>query len=614
MEFFHRRVLSGISAKLILGLVAGLVCVGVPFFFSFYHFHRNQLLEGLKSSTSSLSRLVVSSLQSAMLHETPHILQEEVIRLSERSGVERIMILDKNGTVRVSSDKRMLGTQYNRDRDPTCLVCHRLTVPERQSTTVAEGPSGRIFRNMNLILNEPRCHRCHDSQQSVNGVLIMDLSMAETEGQLAAGIRQMLIMAAVMVALTIVVLWFLLKELIVKRLKRFMEATGLIRQGRLEQSVPVDSRDEIGRLAESFNVMTDSLRGSFDELKHQRQFLESVIDSIRDEIIVVDKEHRVVTANAAARDGWLLASGNVGSSLVRETFRSGHPSKRLEVTPTPEGGERHLEIHAYPLRNKHGAVVEVIQVARDISERKHLEAHLTHSERLASLGLLASGFSHEINNPLGAIATCVEGLRRRLEPDGVVSSDVAGWVRETLSRISNQIQRARGITTRLLNVARPPGKARSLIDVNRVVEDTLAFFSYNLERGGVTVNKQLSPEIPPLCDDDSRLSQILMNLTLNSIQAMANGGGSLRVATAADNGTIRIEVEDSGDGIPRENLAKIYEPFFTTKPVGKGTGLGLFITHRLVAEMGGSIGVRSQPGQGSLFTVRLPLRREINTS
>jgi two-component system NtrC family sensor kinase len=187
-------------------------------------------------------------------------------------------------------------------------------------------------------------------------------------------------------------------------------------------------------------------------------------------------------------------------------------------------------------------------------------------------------------------------------------------VRETLSRISNQIQRARGITTRLLNVARPPGKARSLIDVNRVVEDTLAFFSYNLERGGVTVNKQLSPEIPPLCDDDSRLSQILMNLTLNSIQAMANGGGSLRVATAADNGTIRIEVEDSGDGIPRENLAKIYEPFFTTKPVGKGTGLGLFITHRLVAEMGGSIGVRSQPGQGSLFTVRLPLRREINTS
>ena len=605
VQLVHRRLLSGLSAKLTLGLVLGLACVGIPFFLSFYHFHRNQLLEGLKSSTSSLSQLVVGSLQSAMLRETPHILQEEVTRLSQRSGVERIMILDKNGTVRISSDEQMLGTRFNRDRDPTCLVCHRFTVPERQSTTVAESPSGRVFRNMNLIVNEARCHRCHDPEESVNGILIMDLSMAGTERQLTASIRHMLIMAGVMVVLTIVVLWFLMKKLILKRLKRFMEATGLIREGRLEQSVPVDSLDEIGRLAESFNVMTGSLRDSFEELKHQRQFLENVIDTIRDEIVVFDKESNVVTANQAARDRWLHEGGDADSSLARETFTMGHPGKRLEVTPTSAGGERHLEIHTYPRRNEEGTVFQVIQVARDISERKYLEAHLSHSERLASLGLLASGFSHEINNPLGAIATCVEGLRRRLASQGAVSAD---WAQETLSRISNQIDRARRITTRLLNMARPPGKTRSLIDVNRVVEDTLAVLSYDLKRGGVIANKQLSPEIPPLCDDESRLSQILMNLTLNSIQAMANGGGFLRVATAADDGTIRIEVEDTGEGIPRENLRKIYEPFFTTKPVGKGTGLGLFITHRLVAEMEGTIEVRSQPGEGSLFTIHLPSR------
>jgi len=607
VQFFQRR-LSGLSAKLTLGLVMGLVCVGIPFFLSFYYFHRNQLLEGLKSSTSSLSRLVVSSLQSAMLREAPHVLQEEVTRLSERSGVERIMILDKNGTVRISSDKGMLGTQYHRGRDPTCQVCHRFTVPERQSTTVAEGPSGQVFRNMNLILNESRCHRCHDPQQPLNGILIMDLSMAATEQQLSASMRQMMLMAAVMVVLTMVVLWFLMKELIVKRLKRFMDVTDLIREGQLEQSVPVDSADEIGRLAESFNVMTGSVRASFEEVKQQREFLENVIDSIRDEIVVFDKEGCLVTANQAARDRQRSEGGAADFSLAHETFASGHAGKRLEVTPTPEGGERHFEIHTYPLRDEQGSVFQVIQVARDISDRKHLEAHLSHSERLASLGLLASGLSHEMNNPLGAIATSVEGLRRRLGSPEALSPDLAGWVKETLSRVSKQIDRARGITTRLLNVARPPGKTRTLIDVNRVVQDTLGVLSYDLKRGGVIARKQLSPELPPLRDDESRLGQILMNLMLNSIQAMADEGGSLRIATATDNGSIRIEVEDTGEGIRPENIRKIYEPFFTTKPVGKGTGLGLFITHRLVAEMEGTMEVRSQPGQGSLFTIHLPSR------
>ena len=127
-----------------------------------------------------------------------------------------------------------------------------------------------------------------------------------------------------------------------------------------------------------------------------------------------------------------------------------------------------------------------------------------------------------------------------------------------------------------------------------------------MKRSGIEAQFDLTEGLPPLSGDESRLAQVIMNLALNSLQAMEDSGGRLRIATSSANGSIQIEVDDSGVGIPPELLRRIYEPFFTTKPVGKGTGLGLFITHRIVTEMGGTIQVHSQPGKGTLFVVRLP--------
>jgi two-component system NtrC family sensor kinase len=228
--------------------------------------------------------------------------------------------------------------------------------------------------------------------------------------------------------------------------------------------------------------------------------------------------------------------------------------------------------------------------------------------------LLASGFSHEINNPLGAITTSVDGLRRRVSNGGRLSREATDLLAQSLSRIAHQVQRARAITDRLMNVARPPGNTRSLIDVNRVVEDTLAVLSHAIKRAGIVTRKELSERVPPLCDDESRLGQILMNLILNSIQAMSSRGGVLRIATAAENGAVRLDIEDTGDGIPAKILGRIYEPFFTTKPADKGTGLGLFITHQVVTEMEGTIEVQSEQGQGTLFTVRLPYHTGVDPS
>jgi signal transduction histidine kinase len=139
-----------------------------------------------------------------------------------------------------------------------------------------------------------------------------------------------------------------------------------------------------------------------------------------------------------------------------------------------------------------------------------------------------------------------------------------------------------------------------------VVEDILAVLSHDIRKARIATRLELGHGLPPHAGDESRLAQIVMNVTLNAIQAMDGGGGTLRIATAAGEGPITIEVEDTGCGIPHHLLKKVFDPFFTTKPAGRGTGLGLFITHRMVAEIGGNVQIASQPGRGTLVTIHLP--------
>jgi len=594
---------ASLNLKLIVGLLVSLLLVGVPFFAFFYTFHRDQLVEGLASSTSSLSRLVESSLEAAMLRKTPHQLQEDVSRLAERSEVERIMILDPNGEVRVSSDPRTVGTRFDREHDPTCQVCHSLDRAQRQGATIASSSSGEVFRTMTLILNQPRCHACHPEVDRVNGVLVMDISMASARQRLEAGMQRMLAMGGVMVLLTVGVLGFLTRKLVVDRLHKFTQVTALIREGRLGESVPVGPRDEIGRLAESFNIMTASLRSTLEELERQRRFLEDVVNSIRDEIVVFDRDGRIVTANQAGRER--CERGGAFSPGLRQTIATAQSAKYIEIADTSDGGERHLEVHAYPLSDQGGSVHQVIQVARDITERKDLEAHLMHSERLASLGLLASGFSHEINNPLGTISVGIEGLLRKVERRPAAALDLAE-MEEYLQLILKEVHRAKAITDRLLVLSRPTGGRATLIDVGHAVADTAKVLRYQAERLGVTFELTLGSESFLIKGDEPGFRQVLLNLMMNAIQAIDGSGTvSTEVRAAADG--VEVAIRDTGRGIPAEDQKRIFEPFFSRRPVQRGTGLGLFISSAIVTRMGGRIDVRSQVGEGTEFTVFLPV-------
>jgi len=617
-----------LTVRLTLGVVLVLLLIGTPFFLAFQRLLRGHQLDALAEGTTALSRVVVDHLRSAMLAGQPHLLDAAVRRISEQADVERVLLLDHRGRVRISSDPAYAGLTLDRERDATCRVCHRPDGrPPTSRTAVTSEGGRRVFRAMSAIPNEPRCHACHDAAAATNGILVMDLALRAADQRLTAEVGGTLALGTVMAVLTIAVLVLLLRGMVHGPLRAVVTTSQRIAQGDLDARAPVTAAGEFGLLASQVNRMTDHLARSLRTVETQRHELQAILDSVDDEIVVLDREQRVVAANKAFRLGgsrpeqdvtgrlcreasgsrWPCAEDQPGGCPVQRVFRTGRLHKGIVSRIDADGREHVIEIHASPLLGADGAVVQAVEVRRDISERRQMEAILAHSEHLSSLGLLATGLSHEINNPLGAIATSVEGLRRRLTSEPGLAPEAAGDFERVLLRIGQEVQRGRAITHRLLKVARPPGITRSLVDVNHVVEDTLAILAYDIKRSRIVTSLELGSNLPPLRGDESRLGQVLMNVTLNAIQAMGAGGGRLRIATSAEDGAIRIEVEDTGCGIPPHLLKRVYEPFFTTKPVGKGTGLGLFITHRIVIEMGGSVGIRSQPGQGTWLSVRLPV-------
>ena len=237
-----------------------------------------------------------------------------------------------------------------------------------------------------------------------------------------------------------------------------------------------------------------------------------------------------------------------------------------------------------------------------------LEGQLSHGERLASLGVLAAGVAHEINNPLASILAGVESLRRWISRTPELSPARGQEAREVIDLLERETERARDTTGKLMLLAQPYQVAPTWTDVNQAVRDTVSLLSYQSRKQGIATTHDLDPELPKIWARASGIRGVLMNLCLNAVQAMPDGGTlTLRTRRTGER-LVRIEIQDTGLGIPREHVDQIWDPFFTTKPVGKGTGLGLSITQRIVQRHGGSVRVESEPGRGACFVVELPIQ------
>jgi hypothetical protein len=279
-----------------------------------------------------------------------------------------------------------------------------------------------------------------------------------------------------------------------------------------------------------------------------------------------------------------------------------------ELMVTMERAERGLEARVQVrseddigrLGEAFNALLSKLERARRRVERYHYE-QMKRADRLASIGEMAAGIAHEIKNPLAGIAGVIQVLKKDL-PAGDAK-------RAVLEEVLSQVERMDKAVRNLLSFARPPEPRMTMVDMNGLIGKLLDFLSPQFAKQGIVVKRKFAPGIPWLVLDPDLMQQALLNIVLNAIKAMPEGG-DFTVETLVDApapeqpGKVRIVLADSGQGIPEENLGRIFTPFFTTRQ--QGTGLGLSITQRIVEQHGGDISVQSAPGAGAVFTISLP--------
>ncbi|MBM4350463.1 MAG: PAS domain S-box protein [Deltaproteobacteria bacterium] len=368
-----------------------------------------------------------------------------------------------------------------------------------------------------------------------------------------------------------------------------------------------------------------------DELREANEFFTNLIKSSVDGIIAANMQGNIFIFNkgAEALSGY-KADEVIGKVHITQIYPEGIAKeimKRLrspdyggvgKLLPTQfnvvnkEGEEIPIQISAALIYNRAGQEVASVGIFTDLRsrllmEKKLQETHLqlVSSEKMASLGKLAAGIAHEINNPLGGILIYSSLMLEDLPEEDPKRGDLA--------RIVQEAGRCKEIVKGLLEFARQTEPKREPTDINRAINDGLFFLVNQALFHNIRIVKELDPFLPFVRGNSGQLKQVFMNIIVNAAEAMhGNGTLTIRTSVSADRKTVWIGFTDTGEGIPEENLSRIFDPFFTTKDVGKGTGLGLATSFGIIEEHGGKISVNSKVGEGATFAIELPVHLENN--
>jgi PAS domain S-box-containing protein len=355
------------------------------------------------------------------------------------------------------------------------------------------------------------------------------------------------------------------------------------------------------------------------ELKLLKEFNESIIESINVGLLAVDLEGRVTRLNSALehildlrRDAAIgrrvedLFSEDFAETLWQVLGTDGWRLKQIRNiyklhTATLANRSLVLNIALAPLQDGQGQTGALV-VLEDVTTRISLEEQLQQREKLSSIGLLAAGVAHEVNTPLTGVSSYTQmllGMLAETDPKHAL-----------LQKVRNQAERATNIVNNLLNFSRT-GSATQFDELNmaQVLDDTLQLLEPQMRRSQIEIIRSYEADAPRVYGNAGKLQQVFTNLLLNARDAIPEGGSITLATVSAEDGSLTIEVTDTGIGIAPENVAKIYDPFFTTKGVGRGTGLGLAVSYGIVQEHAGRISVDSTPGRGTTFRITLPTAR-----
>ena len=409
--------------------------------------------------------------------------------------------------------------------------------------------------------------------------------------------------------------------------------SGLTRLGRGELNVSLDlpEGDEFKDIGTSFKAVSDQLSASRAKALSAGTDFESVVENLEDAVALFNPDGTLIFSNPAM--GTLLPRfATVEAKTLDAMAPPDHPVRQLvERTLAAHKGQGPVSVDVgeeedrlvmtHPIDDDSGAFVGAILVARNLSYMNQVHSTLKYSQKLAAFGRLMAGVAHEVKNPLNAMTIHLELLRSKLQrqavggkadPPGRLLREPAQAVMDApplpdvskhVDIISKEIQRLDTVLNGFLKFARPDELKLQPIRLSDVVSDIVTTVAPEAERVRVAVRQECPRDLPEINADPAMLRQALLNLALNAIQAMPNGG-TLRITCRSERGSVEIDVEDTGVGIPPEHLQRIFDLYFTTKE--KGSGIGLSMVYRIVQMHDGDVEVQSTPGSGTRFRLVFP--------
>jgi PAS domain S-box-containing protein len=358
----------------------------------------------------------------------------------------------------------------------------------------------------------------------------------------------------------------------------------------------------------------ESLEQKALQIERLKDFSENIVESLKIGILTTDLENRIESWNPQIEELLDVARTEaIGRRLedvlpadlaieIESRATAEHVAGIYKFRMQTRGGrESVVNASIAPLLGKDGGHIGRLILLDDITQRVRMEDQMLQNEKLTSLGLLAAGVAHEVNTPLAVISNYIQMLGKQIPADDPKQ--------KTIERIVKQTFRASEIVNNLLNFSRTGSAESADVDLNSVLEETLTLVQHPFKTARVNVIRNYAQRLPPVLGSTTRLQQVFLNLFLNARDAMPSGG-MLEVRTAAYNGSIEVEVTDTGSGIPPEHLHRIFDPFFTTKSTGKGTGLGLSVSYGIIKEHAGKVDVRSTPGKGTSFRLEFPAAKK----